>query len=64
MDFSMFDALSKRLSDIAADIRGMFIGLKDFIVGIFTGDWGQALNGILEFLASARKLFEDFFAFR
>jgi predicted nucleic acid-binding Zn-ribbon protein len=63
MDFSMFDALSKRLSDIAADIRGMFIGLKDFIVGIFTGDWGQALNGILEFLASARKLFEDFLLF-
>lgn len=60
MDFSMFDALSQRISDIATDIRNMFIGLKDFIVGIFTGDWGQALNGILEFLSSARKLFEDF----
>ncbi|MBR3561920.1 MAG: hypothetical protein IKN81_10435 [Oscillospiraceae bacterium] len=66
-DFSasdgIFSKIKDRLSQIGDDIREIFLGLKDFIVGIFTGDWDQALDGIGNFLDGARKLIVDLFGF-
>ena len=35
-----------KLAPIFSDIEGMFRGLKEFITGVFTGDWDLAFTGL------------------
>ena len=62
-DVKLFDGLSESLNRVAEDVKGVFRGVKDFIVGLFTGDWDLALDGIFGFLESARNLTVDCLAF-
>lgn len=57
----LFSTIENRLSQIGDNIRQIFFGIKDFIVGLFTGDWDQALDGIGNFLDGARKLIVNVF---
>ncbi|WP_196302704.1 hypothetical protein, partial [Streptococcus pneumoniae] len=43
------------------DVWDVIIGIKDFIVGVFTGDWQQAWNGIKEIFAGVWNLIIDYF---
>lgn len=53
--------LLEKMRELGEDIAQMFRGVKDLIVGIFTGDWDAALDGIITFLDGARKLIIDVF---
>ena len=45
-----------RLSPIFTDIKGMFNGLKDFVFGVFMGDWDLAFQGLGEIVSSFGSL--------
>lgn len=45
------------------DVWDVIIGIKDFIVGVFTGDWQQAWNGIKEIFAGVWNLIIDYFKY-
>lgn len=42
---SLFDAFESA-KRIIGNIQGVFQGIIDFIVGVFTGDWGRAWEGV------------------
>lgn len=44
----IFINLFSTIADIVGSILDVLGGLVDFIVGVFTGDWEQAWNGIVE----------------
>lgn len=44
---SLLGALLKNIGEIIGGVIDVFGGIIDFIVGIFTGDWEKAWNGIL-----------------
>jgi tape measure domain-containing protein len=43
---AVFDNMFKTIGDIIGGLKNIFIGLMDFITGIFTGDWEKAWEGI------------------
>lgn len=43
-----FDEVFKGLGGVIKGLQTTFIGLMDFITGVFTGDWSKAWNGIKE----------------
>ncbi len=45
------------------DVWDVIIGIKDFIVGVFTGDWQQAWNGIKEIFSGVWNLIIDYFKY-
>lgn len=44
--FTVFDNVFKSLGTIIDDLKTAFIGLMNFITGVFTGDWDKAWNGV------------------
>jgi len=43
---AVFDNMFKSIGDIIGGLKNIFIGLMNFITGIFTGDWEKAWEGI------------------
>ena len=43
---AVFDNMFKSIGDIIGGLKNIFIGLMDFITGIFTGNWEKAWEGI------------------
>jgi phage-related protein len=51
---AVFDNMFKSIGDIIEGLKNIFIGLMDFITGIFTGDWERAWEGV-------KKIFKGVF---
>lgn len=45
---SIFQAYGKFVSDVYKNIKDILKGVIDFIVGVFTGDWTKAWEGVTE----------------
>lgn len=45
----VLDNVFKAIGGIIDGVKKAFIGLMNFITGVFTGDWGKAWNGIKDF---------------
>ena len=43
---AVFDNMFKSIGDIIEGLKNIFIGLMDFITGVFTGNWEKAWEGI------------------
>lgn len=43
---AVFDNMFKSIGDIIEGLKNIFIGLMDFITGVFTGNWKKAWEGI------------------
>ena len=48
----VFEGAFQAVANIFDTITGAILGVLDFFIGVFTGDWEQALNGIKEFWGS------------
>ena len=48
----VFEGAFQAVATIFDTITGAILGVLDFFIGVFTGDWEQALNGIKEFWGS------------
>lgn len=57
MDF--LDEITDRLKKIGQDIANIFRDVKSFIGSVFSGDWGAALDSIIDFVNHARELLAD-----
>ena len=56
-----FGTFYEGLTLIFEGIKSIFSGLIDFIVGVFTGDWERAFNGIKEFTIGIVEVFAGFY---
>ena len=45
----VFEGAFQAVATIFDTVTGAILGVLDFFIGVFTGDWEQALNGIKEF---------------
>ncbi len=43
---AVFDNMFKSISSIIEGLKNIFIGLMNFITGVFTGDWERAWEGV------------------
>ena len=43
---AVFDNMFKSIGDIINGLKNIFVGLMDFITGVFTGNWEKAWEGI------------------
>jgi len=43
---AVFDNMFKSIGDIIGGLKNIFIGLMDFITGVFTGNWEKAWEGV------------------
>lgn len=43
-----FDSTFQRIGTVIDGVKAAFIGLMQFITGVFTGDWTKAWNGVTE----------------
>lgn len=50
--WGLFETVFKQIINILNTTIGVLQGLLDFIVGVFTGDWGRAWNGIKQVFTS------------
>ena len=57
LDF--LDKITDRLKKIGQDIANIFRDVKAFIGSVFSGDWGAALDSIIDFVNHARELLAD-----
>ena len=48
----VFEGAFQAVATIFDTITGAILGVLDFFIGVFTGDWEQALNGIKDFWGS------------
>ena len=48
------------LSDIVSGIIQVFKGIIDFLVGVFTGDWEKAWNGVSDIISGVLKIITGF----
>lgn len=48
-----FSAFAQGISDLMANIKGIFDGLITFITGVFTGNWQKAWDGIKQVFGNA-----------
>lgn len=48
----VFEGAFQTVATIFDTVTGAILGVLDFFIGVFTGDWEQALNGIKEFWGS------------
>lgn len=44
--FPVFSSVFRSIGDVVENVRKIFKGLIDFIVGVFSGDWGRAWEGV------------------
>lgn len=61
MDF--LDEITDRLKKIGQDIANIFRDVKSVIGNVFSGDWGAALDNIIDFVNHARILLADLLDF-
>lgn len=45
---AFFQTIGKLASDLYKSIKGILQGIIDFVVGVFTGDWTEAWEGVTE----------------
>lgn len=57
LDF--LDKITDRMKKIGQDIANIFRDVKTFIGSVFSGDWGAALDSIIDFVNHARELLAD-----
>lgn len=57
------DEITDRLKKIGQDIANIFRDVKSFIGNVFSGDWGAALDNIIDFVNHARILLADLLDF-
>ena len=48
----VFEGAFQAVATIFDTVTGAILGVLDFFIGVFTGDWEQALNGIKEYWGS------------
>lgn len=51
--------VANKLRPIIEDIKQIFEGLRDFIVGVFSGDWDKAFDGLGRAVEGLGKLVQD-----
>ena len=51
--------VANKLRPIIEDIKQIFGGLRDFIVGVFSGDWDKAFDGLGRAVEGLGKLVQD-----
>lgn len=56
----VLNAFVRNISNIFGDIRQVFGGVIDFIQGVFSGNWSQAWNGIVEIFKGVFGLIAEF----
>lgn len=55
-NFEFLDKIADKLKKIGQDIVNLFKDVTGFIGSVFSGDWGAALDSIIDFVNHAREL--------
>lgn len=55
----IMNAYLQNVSNIFGDVKQIFGGLIDFIAGVFSGDWSEAWNGIVDAFGGIFSLIAD-----
>lgn len=62
-NFAFLDKIADKLKKIGQDIVNLFKDVTGFIGNVFSGDWGAALDNIINFVNHARILLADLLDF-
>lgn len=62
-NFAFLDKIADKLKKIGQDIVNPFKDVTGFIGNVFSGDWGAALDNIINFVSHARILLADWLDF-
>ena len=62
-NFAFLDKIADKLKKIWHDIVNLFKDVTGFIGNVFSGDWGAALDNIINFVSHARILLADLLDF-
>lgn len=62
-NFAFLDKIADRLKKIGQDIVNLFKDVTGYIGNVFSGDWGAALDNIINFVNHARILLADLLDF-
>lgn len=62
-NFAFLDKIADKLKKIGQDIVNLFTDVTGFIGNVFSGDWGAALDNIINFVSHARILLADLLDF-
>lgn len=62
-NFAFLDKIADKLKKIGHDIVNLFKDVTGFIGNVFSGDWGAALDNIINFVSHARILLADLLDF-
>lgn len=62
-NFAFLDKIADKLKKIGQDIVNLFKDVAGFIGNVFSGDWGAALDNIINFVNHARILLADLLDF-
>lgn len=62
-NFAFLDKIADKLKKIGQDIVNLFEDVTGFIGNVFSGDWGAALDNIINFVSHARILLADLLDF-
>ena len=62
-NFAFLDKIADKLKKIGQDIVNLFKDITGFIGNVFSGDWGAALDNIINFVNHARILLADLLDF-
>ena len=62
-NFAFLDKIADKLKKIGQDIVNLFEDVAGFIGNVFSGDWGAALDNIINFVNHARILLADLLDF-
>ena len=62
-NFAFLDKIADKLKKIGQDIVNLFKDVTGFIGNVFSGDWGAALDNIINFVNNARILLADLLDF-
>mgnify|MGYP002768687585 CR=1 FL=1 len=62
-NFAFLDKIADKLKKIGQDIVNLFKDVTGFIGNVFSGDWGAALDNIINFVSHAKILLADLLDF-
>lgn len=62
-NFAFLDKISDKLKKIGQDIVNLYEDVNGFIGNVFSGDWGAALDNIIDFVDDVRILLVDLLEF-
>lgn len=62
-NFAFLDKIADKLKKIGQDIVNLFKDVTGFIGNVFSGDWGAALDNIINFVSHTRILLADLLDF-